>query len=106
MNNAVREGARQGAAGQMSDTQCQAVVRLYLFNEGIPTANAVPTVTNLGFPGNATPPDNNPQNATDLDQIQVTLTLPYGDVRWIKWGLVTSATTTMTATATWSSCKD
>jgi Flp pilus assembly protein TadG len=106
MNNAVREGARQGSAGQMSDTQCKSVVRLYLYNEGLPIANAVVTVTNLGFPGNPAPVDNNPQNATDLDQIQVTVTLPFADVRWLNLGLVTSSTTVMTATANWSSCKD
>ncbi len=106
MNNAVREGARQGAAGQMSDTQCKSVVRLYLYNEGLPITNAVVTVTNLGFPGNPAPIDNNPQDATDLDQIQVTLTLPYADVAWLNLGLFLTSTTTMTATANWSSCKD
>jgi Flp pilus assembly protein TadG len=106
LNNAVREGARQGAAGQMSDTQCESVVRLYLYNEGLPITNAVVTVTNLGFPGNPSPIDNNPQDATDLDQIQVTLTLPYADVAWLNLGMFLSSTATMTATANWSSCKD
>jgi Flp pilus assembly protein TadG len=106
MNNAVREGARQGCAGQMTDTQCISVVRLYLSNEGLPITNANVTVTNLGFPGNPTPVNNNPQNATDLDQIQVTLTLPYADVSWFNLHLATTSTTVMSATATWSSCKD
>ena len=53
----------------------------YLQDAGLPTQDVVVTVTNLGFPGNPTPPDNNPQDATQLDKLQVTVTMPFQDVR-------------------------
>lgn len=106
MSNAVREGGRQAATGQLSDTQVIAVVQEYIANEGLPTANLNVTVTNLGFPSNPTPPDNNPQNATDLDQLQVQAYLPYADVAWIGFHMVTTASTKIYGTAQWSSMKD
>jgi Flp pilus assembly protein TadG len=106
LDNAVREGARQASTGQLSDTQCMAVVREYLLNEGLPTANVNVTVTNLGFPGNVSPPDNNPQHASDLDQLQIAATIPFKDVRWINLPLVSNTTTQLGASTTWSSMKD
>jgi Flp pilus assembly protein TadG len=106
LDNAVREGARQASTGQLSDTQCMAVVREYLLNEGLPTANVNVTVTNLGFPGNPSPPDNNPQHAYDLDQLQITATIPYQDVQWVNIGLVSGPSTQLSSDSTWSSMKD
>ncbi len=106
LDNAVREGGRQASTGQLSDVQCMAVVREYLQNEGLPTTNVVVTVTNLGFPGNPAPPDNNPQNATDLDQIQVVATIPFQDVQWINIHLITGPGYVLSEGAVWSSMKD
>src|SRR5437667_5593500 len=72
VGNAAREGARQASAGQLTDTQVIQLVRQYLQDAGIPAATATTdkvAVTNLGFPGNPTPPDNNPTNATEQDRL-------------------------------------
>ena len=106
MNNAAREGARQAATGQKTVAQVQQAVINYLQAAGLPTANAVVQVQNLGFPGNPPPPDNNPINATQLDEMQVTCTLPLEDVRWIALYLVTDTNTQLTGQAVWCSLKD
>jgi Flp pilus assembly protein TadG len=110
MNNAAREGARQAATAQVNVSQVQTVVINYLKAAGVPVNNSDPNqvvqVQNLGWVGNPPPPDNNPQNATQLDQLQVTVTIPFSDVRWIALNLVTTASTQMTGQAVWSCLKD
>jgi Flp pilus assembly protein TadG len=106
LNNAAREGARQAAAGQLDATGVGTIVTNYLGAAGLPTGNVTVAVQNNGFPGNPSPPDNNPQNATQLDQLQLTVTMPLSDVRWIALYLVTNANTVLSAQATWSSLKD
>lgn len=106
VNNAAREGARQAASGVLNYSQVQNVVTSYLSNAGVPTANVVVTIRNLGFPGNPSPPDDNPQNATQLDQLKVSITLPFNDVRWIALNVVTDPSTQLNANAVWSSLKD
>src|SRR5437667_10401116 len=109
VGNAAREGARQASTGQVSDTQVIQVVKQYLQDAGIPAAtaaNANVTVTNLGFSGNPTPPDNNPVNATELDRLQITVSIPFESVRWISLYLVTNSSTTITGQTTFSCLKD
>jgi Flp pilus assembly protein TadG len=106
LSNAAREGARQAATGQLTATQVGSIVTEYLAQEGVPTADVVVTVTNQGFPGNPSPPDNNPQDATDLDHLQVVVTIPFRDVRWINLPLVTNNNTLIYAQVTWSCMKD
>jgi Flp pilus assembly protein TadG len=117
LSNAAREGARQAAIGEKTPTTIdipfvQAVVIDYLKSEGLPTQNAVVTVTNLGYPGyggmppNPTPSDNQPYDATDLDHLQVVVTIPYQDVEWVNINLAASPTSLLAGQAVWSSCKD
>lgn len=106
LNNAAREGARQAASGQLNYSQVQAVVTNYLSNAGVPTGNVVVAIQNLGFSGNPPPPDNNPQDATQLDQLKVIVAMPFNDVRWTTLSLVTNSSTQLNATAIWSSLKD
>jgi Flp pilus assembly protein TadG len=106
LHNAAREGARQASTGQLSDTQVQTVVKQYLQNEGLSITNAAVTVENLGFSGNPTPPDNNPQNASDLDRLSVEVTVPFADVQWVSFGVVSSPSTQLSGSAVWSSVKD
>ena len=108
MNNAAREGARQAATGQVNATQVQQIVVNYLTAAGIPVTNpsGAVQVRNLGFPGNPPPPDNNPMDATQLDQLQVTVSIPSGDVRWIALYLVTGPNTVLNGQAVWCSTKD
>jgi Flp pilus assembly protein TadG len=110
MNNAAREGARQAAGNKLTISQVQDVVIDYLKAAGVPVnnadKNAVVQVKNIGFPGNPPPPDDSPLNATQLDQFQITVTIPFSDVRWIALNLVTNSGTQMTGRAVWSSIKD
>jgi Flp pilus assembly protein TadG len=98
LSNAAREGAREAAGGDTSSKVQQTVIN-YLQNAGLPTTNAVVTVTDLTHPGD-------PASATQLDQIQVTVSIPFKDVRWSTLTLVTSPSTQLTASSTWLSVKD
>jgi Flp pilus assembly protein TadG len=106
LQNAVREGGRQASTGQQSDVRCIQIVQEYLQREGIPIQNANITVVNLGFPGNNGPPDNNPINASDLDRLQIAVTLPVQDIQWLSIHVITGTNYQLTASATWSSMKD
>jgi Flp pilus assembly protein TadG len=100
INNAAREGARQAATGLLTNVQVQQAVLNYLNNAGIPTQNATVTVTDLTNSGT------DATQATQMDQMQVTITLPFEDVSWTKLDLVTNASTQYTVQATWLSVKD
>ena len=97
LNNSVREGARQAAAGQLTSTQVQQVVTNYLQDAGLPITNVVVTVQDL------TNPNTDPTAATEFDNLCVTVTIPFKDVRWSNAVLVTNASTNLTAQATWFS---
>jgi Flp pilus assembly protein TadG len=98
--NAAREGARQASAGQIGDVQVAQVVRDYLRNAGLPVQNVVVTVQNLTSLGTDS------TNAAQLDQFQVTVTIPFRDVRLVNIGLTTNDSTTLTGQATLCSMKD
>jgi len=106
LTNAAREGGRQASTGQIDGAGVASVVQNYSKNEGYPSSNVQVTVRNAGFPGNPAPPDNNPKNATDLDQLQITVTIPFKDVRWINLTLVTSDTSLVWTQVVWCSMKD
>ena len=76
LDNAAREGARQATTGLMSGTQVQQIVLNYLLNAGIPTTHATVTVSDLTSPGT------DPTNANQMDQLQVSVSIPFSDVRW------------------------
>jgi Flp pilus assembly protein TadG len=100
LTNAAREGARQASTGQNNNASVQQGVVNYLNHAGIPTANVAITVNDL------TTPNTDASNATQLDQLQITVTIPFNDVRWIALNLITSSTTQLTGSAIWSSLKD
>ncbi len=97
LNNSVREGARQAASGQLTATQVQQVVDNYLQDAGLPITDVVVTVQDLTNPGT------DPTSASEFDNLQVTVTIPFKDVRWSASLLVTNASTILTASSTWFS---
>jgi Flp pilus assembly protein TadG len=99
LSNATREGARQASAGQATSSQVQQTVLNYMKNAGLPTTNAVVTVSDLTNSGD-------PSNATQLDHLQVSVSIPFKDVRWSTLTLVTSPTTQVSAQSVWLSVKD
>jgi Flp pilus assembly protein TadG len=97
LENAVREGGRSAATGQNTNSQVQQTVLNYLNNAGLPSTLATVTVTDLTNPGTDC------SNATDLDQLQIKVTLPFSAVRWSSAKLVTNSSTTLQATAVYYS---
>ncbi len=93
LNNAAREGGRSASTGQYTNSQVQQTVLNYIQNAGLPTASATVTVTDLTHSGTDC------TAATELDQLQISVSLPFTAVRWSAATLVTSNTTTLNATA-------
>jgi Flp pilus assembly protein TadG len=100
MSNAAREGGRQASTGQLSNSQVEQVVINYLQDAGFPATNAVVTVENLTTPGT------DARDALQLDRYQITVTLPFNDVRWLALNYILPADSTITASAVWTTLKD
>jgi Flp pilus assembly protein TadG len=105
MANAAREAARQASTGQYTNAQVQQIALSYLKaglidTTGTLTANAVVTVSNLNSPGT------DATAAVTLDPLQVTITMPFGDVRWINLPIVTNDPTTLSVSVVWVCLKD
>jgi Flp pilus assembly protein TadG len=94
LSNAARVGARQASTGMNTSTDVQTAVTDYLQAAGLPTGHATVTVSA------------DPTTANQGDQIQVTVTIPFSDVRWIALNLVSSSSSTLSGTAVWYSLKD
>src|SRR5581483_1660943 len=100
MSNAVREGGRQASTGQKTAAQVQAAVVFYMQQNGISavtTSNV--TVSNLTSSGT------DPTAASQNDQIQVSVSIPFNSVRWILLNQITTVST-LTASAVWYSMAD
>lgn len=97
VSDAAREGGRQASCGQMTNAQVIAAVTNYVKNAGLPVNDLVVSVANLTHPGvDAT-------QATSMDQLKVSVTLPFADVRWTTLKLVTTDSTNVTASVVWYS---
>jgi Flp pilus assembly protein TadG len=97
LDNAVREGGRQAAAGQLTNSQIQDVVTNYLKDAGLPTPNVSVTVANLNSPGTEV------STANQFDPLQIVATIPSADVRWLNAAVFSNAGTLLTAQAIWPS---
>lgn len=106
LTNAAREAGRQASAGQLDNTAISTLVTQYLKQEGLTTTNVTTTIINKGYTGNTTPADNNPQNATDLDQLEVTVKIKLADVRWVNFTVFTAGVTDLYVKVIWPSMKD
>jgi len=104
LDNAAREGARQAATGQKTNSEVQLVVCNYLKNAGLPdytsTKDTVVFVDDLDRPGTDV------TAATRLERLRVRVTIPFKDVRWITLNLVTNPSSTLNAEANWRSDAD
>lgn len=98
--NAAREGARQAATGQFTNAQVQTIALNHLKldlgdTSGTLTANATASCADLTVPGT------DASAAASLDQLQVTVTVPFKDVRWINLPLITTNATILSGQVTW-----
>jgi Flp pilus assembly protein TadG len=101
LNNAAREGARVASTGLNTYSDVNTVVNNYLTTAGISNVNKL-QVQVVNVTQNAGP-KYDPSQAKQLDQLQVTVLLPFSNVRWNLLYLVTNANTQLTAQAIWCS---
>jgi Flp pilus assembly protein TadG len=99
LTNAAREGARQATTGSFTNSEIQAVVTNTLAAEGLPTANVQVTVQDL---------TNNVDvsNATYLDTLQVTVTIPCQDIQWSLLSLIVNPGDVLSINVTWTTMVD
>ena len=93
LNTAVSEGGRNAATGQYTNSQVQTIMLNYLTTAGLNNSTATATINDLTNPGT------DATAASPLDQLQVTVTIPFKAVRWTSLSLVTNSTTNLSATA-------
>jgi Flp pilus assembly protein TadG len=107
VSNAAREGVRAAANGNKTPTQIDTIVRNYLQAAGFNTTGYTVKVYNLTQ--NPTPaanaPSDDPNSAARLDELQVRVTLPFNNVKWIFLNQLTSVTT-LNAEANWYVMRD
>jgi len=104
IENAAREGARHAASGQMTDAQVKTAVCNYIKTAGLRDYTSQPdsvvTVANLTHPGADS------TLATTLDRIQVTVSVPSADVRWVLVNHFTANNFRISDTAVWYSTRN
>jgi Flp pilus assembly protein TadG len=103
VTNAAREGARQASTGVTTYANVQATVANYLTNAGITNQTGL-TVTVYDVTQGNSGPQFNPSTAVCLDQLQITVTLPYSNVQLAI--LPIAANTVISAQAVWYSNQD
>jgi len=92
LNNAAREGGRAASTGQYTSPQVQQTVVNYLMNAGLPYNSATVTVTDLTNPGTDC------TQASEMDELQIQVSIPMSAVRWSAATLVSNSATTLNAT--------
>jgi Flp pilus assembly protein TadG len=99
VSNAARVGGRQASTGLNTNAQVEQAVLECLQNAGLPTQNVVVTVTDVTSGGDVSA-------ANQMDQLVVTISIPFADVTWDGLNYVIPAGTRVTGTATWYSMND
>jgi Flp pilus assembly protein TadG len=96
ISGAAREGARQASTGMRTNAQVISSVTTFVKSAGLPVANLNVTVSDLTSGTDVS-------QATTLDKIQVSVNIPFRDVRWTSLKLVTNDSTQVSDSAVWSS---
>ncbi len=97
LNAAANQGGIQASSGQMTNAQVIAAVTGCVQAAGLPTTNLVVTVADLTNPGTDV------SQATILDNLQITVTLPYSAVAWSPTSYYTNSNTQVSTTVYWVS---
>lgn len=106
LSNAVREGARQastavGRSPAVTSDTVKATVVFYCTQNGLSSVTASNvTVQNLTHPGT------DPSQASQLDQIQVSISIPFNSVKWVLLNQTITNITNLSATSTFYSMAD
>jgi len=106
----AREAARQASSGLLTNTQVKQIAIDYVrhaLNDlgGTKTQHLDVTVTVFHASSPSTPVQIDVSQAGALDLLEIKVSIPYEDVRWINLPMLTSATT-ITGKATWVSLKN
>ena len=99
LENAVGVGGRQASTGVCTNAQVQQDVINCLTLAGLPTKDVTVTVADLTTPGT------DASQAAQMDTLQVTVTIPFRDVRWAATSFVTNNNTILSATSTFRSAR-
>jgi Flp pilus assembly protein TadG len=99
--NAAREGGRQASAGQQTSANLRQYVVNYLNMNGL--TNVDLTMVSLTNITNASRSD--PTTANQLDQFELTVTVPYSAIRYSTVAQITP-TTKLSASSEWFSMRD
>jgi len=103
VSNAAREGARMASTGLNTYANVQTAVANYLTNAGITNQSGLTVTVSDVTQGNSGP-QFNPSTANWLDQLQITVTLPYSNVQLAP--LPIPPNTVISAQAGWFSNQD
>jgi Flp pilus assembly protein TadG len=113
LSNAAREGARQASCDQKHYADVKTAVTNYLNGAGLTnltglTVQVQNLTTNDSGPGTdgTSIADYDPGSASNMDKVQVTVSLPFKNVRWLATSVVTSDTSTLNGQAVFRSLKD
>ena len=94
LTSAAEEGARQASAGQVTNAQVVNIVTGCIAAAGLPTTGLTITVADLTNPGRDV------SQATCMDNLQVTVTIPFVNVRWCSSLLVSGGARRLAKTQT------
>lgn len=103
LSNAAREGARKASTGINTYADVQTTVANYLTNAGITNQTGL-AVTVYNVTQSNSGPTFDPSTATCLDQLAVTVTLPYANIQLVP--LPIAVPTMLSAQAVWLSNQD
>jgi Flp pilus assembly protein TadG len=100
--SAARQGARTAATGINSYSDVQNSISNYLTTAGINQTGLTVTIYNVTQ--NNAGPTFNPSTANWMDQLQITVTLPYSNIQLVPLGVPSS--TVISAQVVWYSTQD
>ena len=99
VQNAAAVGGRLASIGESTNAEVTQAVLTYLTVAGVPTTNAVVTVSN------ATQSAVDVGAAAALDKLQITVTIPFKDVKWGVAGFIVQNTSLVTGSVTFYSAR-
>ncbi len=100
LSNACREGARQAATGQLTNSQVQSVVTQYISVAGFSTTGMTVTVSDITSSGTDV------SQANYLDRITVSISYPYSNVSWSTLNWVLPSNYSITSRVEWITMVD
>lgn len=113
LTNAAREGARQASTSQKHYSDVNTAVTNYLNDAGITNLSGLTVQVQNLTTGDTGPgsdgqgvADYDPTNASNMDRLQVTVTLPFSNVRWLALSVITNSNTTLNGQAVFRSLAD